>query len=163
MSEAVELWTVQIATAKRMAQGRYRNLVLLPGRIPVVDTTVKSATVLGAVFAPTWELVNDWKKGRITWEAYTARYLALMRHRYSQGGMSSMAWVVAWDWVLLQDAVALACYCPAGELCHRLLLVDIFVKLGRTQGRAVHYAGEFGFRPQAEDAPAERVLQAKMF
>jgi hypothetical protein len=51
-----------IATARIGYRGRADERVL--------DTTVKSGTELGAVFAPTWKLVMGVKRGDLTWSAY---------------------------------------------------------------------------------------------
>ena len=50
----------------------------------VLDTTVKSGTGSGAVFAPTWELVMSFKRGSIAWETYRTRFIDLIRQRYLQ-------------------------------------------------------------------------------
>lgn len=36
----------------------------------VLNTTVKSGTGLGAVFAPTWKMVMQSKRDEITWDEY---------------------------------------------------------------------------------------------
>src|SRR5690606_27108087 len=50
----------------------------------VLNTTVKSGSGLGKVFAPTWDMVMGVKQGKLTWEAYTEGYTQLMRRRYAQ-------------------------------------------------------------------------------
>ena len=52
-----------IGTARIGYRGHVRQRVL--------DTTIKSATGLGSVFAPTWRMVMDWKRGAIDWDTYT--------------------------------------------------------------------------------------------
>ena len=49
----------------------------------VLNTTVKSGTGLGAVFAPTWNMVLGWKRGEIDWDEYRQQYTELMRQRYA--------------------------------------------------------------------------------
>ena len=48
----------------------------------VLDTTAKAKGGQGKLFAPTWKMVMASKKGEITWDEYTKRYLDLMRKRY---------------------------------------------------------------------------------
>ena len=40
----------------------------------VLNTTVKSGTGLGAVFAPTWDMVLQWKRNEINWDSYQQLY-----------------------------------------------------------------------------------------
>lgn len=105
----------------------------------ILDTTVKSGTGIGAIFAPTWDMVMDSKKGRITWEQYTERYTDLMRRRYVMGKDAFMQ-------VLELDDVVLTCYCAdtsQGEQhCHRYLLVTILAKIAYARGIEFHYMGE---------------------
>src|SRR5690606_22745899 len=63
-----------VGTARIDYQGRVGQHVL--------NTTVKSGTGLGAVFAPTWTMVMASKRDEITWEEYRSQYTALMRQRY---------------------------------------------------------------------------------
>lgn len=81
-----------------------------------LDTTVKSATGLGRVLAPTWALVGG-LKGWCGYEAlipqaYTARYYALLRARYQTNRQPFLA-------ILQQEQVVLLCYCRAHTFCHR--------------------------------------------
>lgn len=163
----VQLWTVQLGMVKKLAVGKYADMPLLPGRLPVLDVTVKgafhsgSAGALGAVFAPTWELVSDWKAGRITWAGYTERYTALMRHRFlaKSGGPAARA---AWQWVLLQKKLAFGCYCKAGEHCHRQLLAEIFEKIGEASEVEVQVMGEYGMERPTPQQAAAAIVQHKL-
>lgn len=107
----------------------------------VVNTTIGSGTGLGAVFAPTWDLVRASKAGKISWEQYTQGYYRLMRNRY----MDNLA---AFEQVLSSEkTVVLCCYCNdcyENHHCHRYLLVDIFRKLAESRGIEFEYVGEFG-------------------
>jgi hypothetical protein len=105
----MELWTIQM--------GKWRLAKAL--EIPLIDTTVKSGL---QAFAPTWELVRDYKSGHCSERDYTAAYVALMRE----------SWVINrndWEAVLALPRVALACYCAPNTFCHRLLLKEAFKKL----------------------------------
>lgn len=85
-----------------------------------LDITVKTGS---SVFCPTWEMVMDYKEGKISKEAYTERYLQMMRESYTLNRP-------AWDLLLSKEKMVLCCYCPPGEFCHRKLLADILVVLG---------------------------------
>ena len=105
----------------------------------VINTTVGSATGIGKAFAPTWDMVMGSKKGKISWEEYTAQYLKLMRQRFAE---DSGAFGTA---VLFEDIV-LTCYCQdssEGEQhCHRYLLVDLLTKVAASMEIEVEYGGE---------------------
>lgn len=110
----------------------------------VLNTTIGSGTGLGAVFAPTWDLVKNSKDGKITWEQYTEGYTRLMRMRYLDNRD-------AFEQILAsQQTIVLCCYCNEPEKtykehhCHRFLLADIFRKLAESRGIEFDYIGEFG-------------------
>jgi len=92
----------------------------------VLDTTIKSATGLGTVFAPTWSKVMDWKRGAIDWNTYTNQYTELMRERYHKNQAAFLE-------VLQSDVLIVCCYCKdthaSTRQCHRYLLVDILHKV----------------------------------
>ena len=92
----------------------------------VLDTTIKSATGLGAVFAPTWSMVMDWKRGAINWDTYTKHYTELMRERYQNDQAAFLE-------ALQSDELIICCYCKdthaSTRHCHRYLLVDILHKV----------------------------------
>jgi hypothetical protein len=52
----------RVGTARIDYEGRVGQRVL--------NTTVKSGTGLGAVFAPTWKMVMQSKRDEITWDEY---------------------------------------------------------------------------------------------
>ncbi|MCA0455378.1 MAG: hypothetical protein LCI00_15480 [Chloroflexi bacterium] len=92
----------------------------------VLDTTVKSATGLGAVFAPTWSMVMDWKWGKSDWGIYTQHYTSLMRERYHANQVAFLE-------ALQSNELIVCCYCndthSSTQHCHRYLLVDILHKV----------------------------------
>ena len=105
----------------------------------VVDTTVKSGTGLGAVFAPTWEMVLAYKRGTIGWEVYRERYTALQRQRYLQNPAAFLE-------ALQRKSLILGCYCKdthaTTRQCHRYLLVEILEKVAQHHGIAFTSIGE---------------------
>jgi hypothetical protein len=110
--------TCRVATARIDYMARAGQVVL--------NTTVKSGTGLGAVFAPTWALVMDSKQGRIDWPTCVERYTALMRTRYV---VNQAAFVTA----LKAETLVVCCYCrdtsTTTRHCHRYVLVDILQKI----------------------------------
>jgi uncharacterized protein YeaO (DUF488 family) len=85
--------------------------------------------VVGLTFAPSWDLVRDWKAAKVDESGYRSRYMAEMRASYRKNKG-------AWLNILKRDVVTFVCFEKAGEFCHRLILAAIFEKLGAT------YAGE---------------------
>ena len=93
-----------------------------------LDITVKTGLKM---FAPTWDMVMDYKDHRITASQYSVLYYEKMRKSYK-------TYREIWDWLLNQEEVVLVCFCKNGEFCHRYLLADILEKLG------AKYMGEKG-------------------
>lgn len=122
---------MRIATARINYLARSTQVVL--------NTTVKSGCERGKLFAPTWELVMNSKRGVISWEEYTQQYYALMRSRYAQNKAGFVN-------VLQHNKLVVTCYCAdtstTTQHCHRYLLVDILKKVGEAHGIAVEYVGE---------------------
>lgn len=108
------LYTIQIA-----------NIKSLPEETKIIDITIKSSKPPWNTFAPSWEMVDAHKSGRIDKEAFTAQYLELMRTRYRRDKKIFQQLIQ----MALGEPVALACYCPPGVFCHRLLLKDILLSI----------------------------------
>ena len=96
------------------------------------DVTVKSGDIN---FAPTWDIVQAWKAGEISWGKYSQRYRELMLRSYKHNQR-------AWHEILEKGVLTLLCYCRAGDHCHRYLLADFIVKLGEKIGVDVINEGE---------------------
>ena len=116
----MKLYTVQMAKAKN--------------REGFIDITVKSAKE-GRIFAPTWYMVMDLKKGKLTEEQYTQEYYDLMRRSFKTD-------IDKWFEILKRDKVVLGCYCKSGDFCHRILLMEIFEKLCAKLDIEFEYCGE---------------------
>ena len=84
------------------------------------DVTVKSGDKL---FAPTWDFLMEYKQD-LDEEKYVSKYLPLMRESYKNNKDK-------WLELCSMDSVAIACYCKAGEFCHRHLIVDILEKYAK--------------------------------
>jgi len=105
----------------------------------VLNTTVKSGTGLGAVFAPTWKMVMKSKQGKIDWDEYRSQYTELMRQRYAQNQGAFLE-------ALNNKELILCCYCrdthDSTKHCHRYLLVEILKKVATHHGIEFEYIGE---------------------
>lgn len=105
----------------------------------VLDTTAKAEDGPGKVFAPPWSLVLASKRGIITWEEYTERYLKLLRGRYKTNAKRFAEVCNAGEVVLL-------CYCAnsvhGDRHCHRYLLADVLLQVAKSLGINAKYMGE---------------------
>lgn len=101
----MKIWTIQIAKWRLTKETD----------IEFIDTTVKSGLKL---FAPTWAIVSGIKSGKITEDEYTEIYYNILRNRYRDNKNEFIKFCE-------KDKVAVGCYCPSGQFCHRHPLVDI--------------------------------------
>ena len=69
-------------------------------------------------FAPTKDILTDWKKKRITWPEYETRYHALMTERNAVH-----EFITSYDG--LYEAVCLLCSEPTPKYCHRRLFAEM--------------------------------------
>lgn len=88
-----------------------------------LDITAAGQDPLGKYFAPTWEMVHEYRRGQVTAEEYTTRYLDRMRESYK-----AHRW--AWQTLLARERVVLVCYCRPGAFCHRRLLARFLTVFG---------------------------------
>ena len=72
----------------------------------------------GVNFAPSKEILSDWKKKRITWSEYEERYHSLMTER-----KSVHEFIISYDG--LYDSVCLLCSEPTPKHCHRRLFAEM--------------------------------------
>lgn len=70
-----------------------------------------------AAYAPTKELLDDYKKGRLDWEGYVRQYIPLMESRQAVG--------MFYEAFSTYDAVCLLCSEPTPQHCHRRLLAEM--------------------------------------
>lgn len=113
------------------AQYRYPG----PDRL---DITVKGQDIVGKWFAPSWEMVMDWKKTGDE-EAYRNLYYKLLIDRYAT---EPKAKEVTDNLVRLFGGekdrdITLVCFCPANTFCHRYLLTRFL-----RHNWGIHYGGE---------------------
>ena len=106
----MEVWT---------AQYRYPG----PYRL---DITVKGQDQFGKLFAPTWEMVSTYHKSARTLadqQIYIEKYHTLILNVINRNPE-------AWKKLLAMKQVVLVCFCPAGEFCHRNILIYYLQQYG---------------------------------
>lgn len=105
----------------------------------VLNTTIKSGTGLGAVFAPTWKMVMASKQGKLSWQEYIEEYTTLMRQRYVDNPAAFLE-------ALSSDELIVCCYCRDThntiKHCHRYILVEILEKVANYHGIGFEDIGE---------------------
>lgn len=88
-----------------------------------IDVTRTSNSPL----SPSWGMLNDYKKGNITWNTYVTRFREEMQSR----GITNQLREIA---LLSQKKnVYLVCYEASGE-CHRFILLDMIEELAKKEG-----------------------------
>ena len=86
-------------------------------------------------FAPEFRFVKMYKRGEITEEAYTDLYHTKMAE-------SQLRYPKYWDNIANKKQVAIACYCKAGQFCHRILLIELIIDYYKKKGIEAVYMGE---------------------
>lgn len=66
--------------------------------------------------APSWDLVKDWKSGKITWDEYTKRYKA--ETNYDSTILKFREYLDELHMAESSKDIVVLCYCIRGE-CHR--------------------------------------------
>lgn len=119
----IDIWTVQVALHRAVkAKG-----------IHFLDITVMSGV---KAFAPEWWALRMYKAGDMPEEEYTALYKERMLQTQSRA---------PGQWGKLTDhpSVAFACYCKAGDYCHRHIFKHLAEDFIKARGMQVTQRGEF--------------------
>ncbi|MBE0522582.1 MAG: DUF488 family protein [Candidatus Methanoperedenaceae archaeon] len=95
--------------------GNVRNL---PRDSIVVEVTRSKKHVL----SPSWNLLNDYKNGKIDWNGYKKRFLEEMDNEACRVEMHEL-----WELSRTRD-VYLVCFEKEGH-CHRFLLLELINKM----------------------------------
>lgn len=88
----------------------------------VKDITIKSYDEDVWFLAPTWDLVNKYKSGKISEYEYTNDYNELINRRYK--------FLFKSDIQKLNKNLILVCYCQSGQFCHRYLAAKFLQSKG---------------------------------
>ncbi|MFZ3168537.1 MAG: DUF488 family protein [Candidatus Methanoperedens sp.] len=84
-----------------------------PGAV-IIDVTRRA----GSVLSPSWDMLNEYKAGKMTWDGYISRFLREMDNPVSRAEMLRIG-----DLARTKE-VYLVCFERMGN-CHRFLLVDM--------------------------------------
>ena len=90
-----------------------------------LDITVKGNTYPGSFLAPTWEIVQGIKNGKITQWDYTIKYFAVILDRVAKGGGLALKEIAE-----NKEEITLVCFCPPNTFCHRVLAARLLEELG---------------------------------
>lgn len=120
----LEVWTIQIS--------KWRQLVGTD--IILLDTTAMNKP--NSIFSPTWEIVRGIKSGKITETQYTETYLQLLRFNYLNRRDEFKE-------AISRPKIAIGCFCPSGQFCHRHLLANWLVRMHEHKNKPIINHGEF--------------------
>jgi len=84
-----------------------------PGAV-IIDITRRA----GSVLSPSWDMLNEYKAGKMTWDGYISRFLREMNNPESREEMLRIGELAG------TKDVYLVCFERVGN-CHRFLLVDM--------------------------------------
>lgn len=113
-----------------------------PGAV-IINVTRGAGSVLG----PSWDLLNDWRARRITWDEYVRRYVEEMGNSKCRAEMLRIG-----ELAKTRD-VYMVCFERVGN-CHRFLLVDMIRS-------AMLNAGSEGMRVLAERRQTVKISHAR--
>lgn len=97
-----------------------------------MDITVKSGI---QEFAPSWENLRLYKAGQMHHTEYSKAY-------YAKVIPTLKTHPEQWANLLEYKNIAFACYCKAGDYCHRHLFSALYVTFVQSLGMSVRFAGE---------------------
>ena len=103
--------------------------------IELVDVTLKSGD---KTFAPDADTLYGYKNSNKTVDdvaVYCVKFRDLMNLSYRKNPE-------AWEALCRKEEVAIACYCRAGNFCHRTILVEYLEKVCKKLGIPFEYMGE---------------------
>jgi hypothetical protein len=122
MQPEIHIWTIQIG---QWRLAKTQNIFLL-------DTTAKTGH---RAFAPLMTNVMKYKRKELSEEQYTALYLSKMEQSQEDNPR-------AWASLKHHPRIAFACYCKAGDFCHRHLFTELAAEYLEKSGCSVVRAGE---------------------
>ena len=86
----------------------------------------------GHLLSPSWNLLNDYKDGRVDWAQYTDRFRRGMDCDLCREEMKRI-----WDLSQTKD-VYLVCFEKDGDNCHRHILIELIKKeYGKNPGEII--------------------------
>lgn len=112
------VYTSYIEKFGALLEPPYKPVLITRAR---VNVSFKQPAIWLQEYAPSWELLNDWKNGRITWEEYEVRYV-------EEQGLLNKERVILLKNKLrylsdrYEQPLALLCFEAKGKNCHRHIL-----------------------------------------
>ena len=104
-----------------------------------IDVTVKSCALEWRGLAPTWDMVMEFKRLRLSKEEYTRQNLAILESPEGQAAVQHLV-----EYARQHDPVVLLCYCRMNAFCHRVLLARHLEQFGLEYGGEITI-GDFPF------------------
>jgi hypothetical protein len=93
-----------------------------------LDISVKGNTSPGNFLAPTWDMVSDFKAGKIDSWTYSVKYFALLMSRMRIAEVSKDTRFE--EIVQVHSQITLVCFCRSFTFCHRVLAARMLEEMG---------------------------------
>lgn len=97
-------------------------------RLPVDAITIVVTRRAGSLLSPSWDLLKDYKNGKVDWNGYVERFKKEMDNELCIIQMRQIK-----EMAKIKD-VYLICY-EKRYPCHRFLLIDMINKLGDDENK----------------------------
>lgn len=91
-------------------------------RLPQDSVKIVVTRTAGCVLSPSWDLLNDYKNGKISWDEYVERFKQEMNNDICIATMRKIKWMAK------DKDVHLICYEKSGN-CHRHILKRMIEEL----------------------------------
>lgn len=91
-------------------------------KLPKKSVKIVVTRTAGSILSPSWELLNEYKNGKIGWDEYTERFKQEMNNDRCIAEMRKIKWTAK------SKDIYLICYEKSGN-CHRFLLIDMINSL----------------------------------
>jgi len=91
-------------------------------KLPQNSVKIVVTRTAGSVLSPSWDLLNDYKQGKINWDGYVRRFKQEMNNDICIATMRKIKWLAK------SKDIYLICYEKSGH-CHRFLLMDMINSL----------------------------------
>lgn len=88
-------------------------------RLPQDSVKIVVTRTAGCVLSPSWDLLNDYKNGKINWDGYVERFTQEMNNDVCIATMRKIKWMSK------NRDIFLLCYEKDSSHCHRSLLLDM--------------------------------------
>lgn len=117
--------------------GQMKHWRSLPRPIDITARTVSRTDSPGWILAPSWSLVNRYRAGYITADAYTKEYFKILENRLAHFRPAFR------DFIRYNHEVTLVCFCRPGVFCHRVLAAQFLERVCGPYNIELVNLGEF--------------------